>query len=146
MHPINNDIAEIRKAVSRIAEHDEFQSRISKWSFILFILIILCGIVISLQMDARFKDIQAPKVESKDWYDVSAATRKGDLKNALRIADELLLRTPLDFDGHYKKGEILLMMGDKIQAKESFATAARIFPMAKYKAAVDAASIAAEEQ
>jgi tetratricopeptide (TPR) repeat protein len=143
---MNNDIAEIRKAVSRIAEHDEFQSRISKWSFILFILIILCAIVISVQMDARFKGMDAPKDELKDWYDVSAATRKGDLKKALHIADELLLRTPLDFDGHYKKGEILLMMGDKDQATESFKTAARIFPMPKFKAAVDAVSSTTEVQ
>ena len=143
---MNNDITEIREAVGRIAKHDEFQTKISKWTFIAFIAIILCGVGISIYWDARFKDIGEPKNEPKDWYDVSSATRKGDLKNALHIADELLLRTPLDFDGHYKKGEILLMMGDKDQATESFKTAARIFPMPKYKAAVDAVSSTTEVQ
>ncbi len=109
-------------------------------------VLILIGGGLSTYWDARFKEIQAPKDVSKDWYDVSAATRKGNLKNALNIADELLIKTPLDFDGHYKKGEILLMMGDNEKAKESFQTAARIFPLPKYKAAVDAISTSPEDR
>ena len=144
---MNNDIDELKEGVRKIVAHQEFQSKSSKWSFLTIILVILIGCGISIYWDARFKVIlEAPKNESKDWYDVSAATRKGDLKNALHIADELLLRTPLDFDGHYKKGEILLMIGDKEKAKESFLTAARIFPIPKYRIAVDSFSRASEEQ
>ena len=143
---MNNDISELNDAVRKIAAHQEYQSKISKWSLVTVILTILIGVGISFYWDSRFKDIEKPKDEAKDWYDVSAATRKGDLKKALHIADELLLRTPFDFDGHYKKGEILLMMGDKNQATESFKTAARIFPMPKYKAAVDAVSSTTEVQ
>ena len=145
MRPMNDDIAELKEAVGKIVAHQEYQRKIANWSFATFMLVILIGCGISIYWDARFKDIQAPKDES-DWYDVSAATRKGDLKNALHIADGLLLRTPLDFDGHYKKGEILLMMGDKEQAKKSFQTAARIFPLPKYKAAVDAIPTSPEGQ
>ncbi len=108
------------------------------------VLLIGCGI--SIYWDSRFKEIQAAKDEAKNWYDVSASSRNRYLKNALHIADGLLLQTPLDFDGHYKKGEILLMMGDKGQAKESFQTAARLFPLPKYKAAVDAISASPEKR
>lgn len=109
-------------------------------------LVIPIGGGISIYWDARFKEIQAPKDVSKDWYDVSAATKKGNLKDALNIADELLNQTPLDFDGHYKKGEILLMMGDRELAKESFQTAASIFPLPKYKEAVDAITTPSEKR
>jgi hypothetical protein len=143
---MNNDIVELKEALRKIVAHQEYQSKISRWSFATLILVILIGGGISIYWDARFKEIQAPKDDSKDWYDVSAATRRGDLKNALHIADGLLLQTPFDFDGHYKKGEILLMMGDKGQAKKSFQTAARIFPLPKYKAAVDAISTSPEER
>jgi tetratricopeptide (TPR) repeat protein len=144
---MNNDIAELKESVRKIAVHQAYQSKISKWSFVSLMLVILIACGISIYWDGRFKDImEAPKDVSKDWYDVAAATRKGDLKKALHIADELLLRTPLDFDGHYKKGEILLMMGSKEEAKKSFQTAARIFPMPKYKIAADAISTASDEQ
>ena len=147
---MNNDIAELKEAVCKIVAHQEYQSKATQRSFVLLILVIIIGGGISIYWstywDARFKDNQAPKNESKDWYDVSSATRKGDLKNALQIADGLLLQTPLDFDGHYKKGEIYLMMGDKEKAKESFQTAARIFPLPRYKAAVDAISSTSVEQ
>jgi len=143
---MNNDIDELKESVRKIVAHLEYQSKISRWSFATLMLVILIGGGISIYWDARFNEIQAPRDVSKDWYDVSAATRKGDLKNALNIADELLRQTPLDFDGHYKKGEILLMMGDKGQAKESFQTAARIFPLPKYKAAVDAIATSSEER
>jgi tetratricopeptide (TPR) repeat protein len=142
---MNNDIVELKEAVRKIVTHQEYQSKISRWSFATLILVILIGGGISIYWDARFKEIQAPKDVSKDWYDVIAATRKGNLKNALNIADELLIQTPLDFDGHYKKGEILLMMGDRELAKESFQTAARIFPLPKYKVAVDAITTPPEE-
>ena len=144
---MNNDLAELKDAVRNIVKYQEYQSKASRWSFFMLIAVILVGGAVSIYWDARFKDIMAaPKDVSKDWYDVSATTRKGDLKNALHIADELLLRTPLDYEGHYKKGEILLMMGNNEEAKKSFQNAARIFPIPKYKAAVEATSRASEEQ
>ena len=142
---MNNDIVELKEAVRKIVAHQEYQSKISRWSFATLMVLILIGGGLSTYWDARFKEIQAPKDVSKDWYDVSAATKKGNLKDALNIADELLNQTPLDFDGHYKKGEILLMMGDRELAKESFQTAARIFPLPKYKVAVDAITTPPEE-
>ena len=145
MLSMNKDIAELKEAVRKIVTHQEYQSRIANWSFVTLILVIVVAVGVSVYWDARFAEItKAPKEESKDWYDVSAATRRGHLKDALHIADELLLQTPLDFEGHYKKGEILLMMGNKEKAKESFQAAARIYPISKYKTAVDSISGASE--
>jgi len=143
---MNNDITELNEAVRRIAAHQEYQSKISKWSFVTLLLTILVGVALSVYWDSRFKEIEKPKVESKDWYDVNMASRKGDLKTALHIADDLLLKTPLDFDGFYKRGEIQIMLGSNEKAKDDFQTAFKIFPISKYKAAADAIAFRLNQQ
>lgn len=69
---------------------------------------------------------------------MTESRRQCDLQKALKEANELLAKNPRDFDGLYQKGEILLMLDDKDGARKSFQEAADIFPIYKYKSAVDA--------
>lgn len=73
-----------------------------------------------------------------NWNGVCSARNQGDLSKALEITDQMLAKNPGDFDGHYKKGEILLMLGDKEASLKSFQTAYDIFPITKYRDAVNA--------
>jgi len=91
---------------------------------------------ITRQMRESFDTI--PERTERNWYDVTSAVRKNELDKALALADELLERNPRDFDGYYRRGEILVMLDKQTEALESFRQAARIFPLPKYKAAVEA--------
>ena len=93
-------------------------------------------ISIYIQIFEPFKHAQ-PRESPINWYDVSLDMRRGDLDKALKSANLLLQKVPRDFEGHYRKGEILLMLGENLESKKSFQAAYSIFPTSKYKNAVD---------
>ena len=133
---------EILAALRNIEAWTNLQRKITKWGFLSFLPFILLMISIpffaSRYLDQTIKSHTERTAESRDWYDVSSASRKGNLKEALSIADELLLRNPRDFEGHYRKGELLLMLDDRAAALQSFRKAAELFPLPKYENAVKA--------
>jgi tetratricopeptide (TPR) repeat protein len=135
---MSDQSTEILAALKKVADWADFQKKITKWSLLAIIPFILLGIGASLYFEKKIEGISEGDTKKPDWYDVSNASRKGDLKKALTIADELLLRNPQDFEGYYKKGEILLMLDDRAGALESFTRAEAIFPIPKYKLAVEA--------
>lgn len=73
-----------------------------------------------------------------DWYDVQRAERTNDLSHALWIATQLMQESPMDFEGHYKRGILLLKTGNRSEALSSFRKAHELFPIATYKEAVTA--------
>jgi tetratricopeptide (TPR) repeat protein len=83
----------------------------------------------------------APQAKALSWRDVRLSRQQADLPKALRQADELLAKNPRDDDGLYRKGEILLMMGDRNGARVCFEQAYKIFPIDGYKRAVDAMKV-----
>ena len=76
---MNNDIAELKEAVCKIVAHQEYQSKATQRSFVLLILVIIIGGGISIYWstywDARFKDNQAPKNESKSMFPLPRGPR-----------------------------------------------------------------------
>lgn len=82
-----------------------------------------------------------PKADILSWRDVNMARQQANPQKALKQADELLARNPLDAQGLYQKGEILLMLGDRASARASFHQAYEIFPIDGYKRAVDAVRV-----
>lgn len=131
---------ELRDGIKAIVSWIDYQKRVTKWSLIAVVFIIILGAGASIYFESKLKNIVNHDQDPKDWYDVSTLSRKGELERALQVADHLLNQTPRDFEGHYRKGEILLMMNEQEKAKESFETAYTIFPIPKYKSAVDALS------
>lgn len=83
----------------------------------------------------------APKADPLSWRDVNMARQEANPQKALKKANELLARNPLDAQGLYQRGEILLMLGDRDGARASFQQAYEIFPIDGYKRAVDALGV-----
>ena len=137
---MNDNSNEINDVIKKIGSWMDLQRKITKWTFYIIIPLMIFCIGIPVYFETKLKNAKSHHDDIKDWYDVNNATRKGELEKALQTANELLTRTPLDFEGHYKKGEILLMMGNRKGAKESFQMAFNIFPMPKYETAIHALS------
>lgn len=133
---MNTESSSVTESLQQLVRHAEFNSRSMKWINILlvFLLCVVGGGVGYTQMTLK----SLSKKTSFSWYDVDASRSRGDLQKALKQANELLTKNPRDFDGLYQKGEILLMLNDREGALKSFQEASDIFPIYKYKSAVDA--------
>lgn len=131
---------ELLAALNNVAAWAEYQKKITKWTLWALVPFLIIGLGIVLSFKNTISDTTRPPDGPIEWYDVRQAAQKGDLQAALRLADELLQRIPLDFDGHYTKGEILLMLGERDAALASFKKAAEIFPIPRHTAAVEALS------
>jgi len=129
---------ELLATLKKISEWADLQKKVTKWSLLSLIPLGIILIATSLYFDRTIKEISSDESKPAEWYDVTLAERKGDLGKALSIADELLARTPLDFEGHYRKGELLLELGRRDAALESFKKAKEIFPIPKHNDAVEA--------
>lgn len=130
---------EMLASLKNIEAWSNLQRKLAKWSLISLLPFLLLVFGAPFFITRHFEKTMANISESgRDWYDVTSAVRKGELENALSLADSLLQRNPHDFDGHYKRGEILLMVDKRPEALESFKRAAQIFPLPKYTEAVKA--------
>lgn len=136
---MDTDSSSVTESLQKLVRHAEFTTRSMKWvnivlAVLLLVLLVSSGFLVYL----KTRPAPTPKTPPLDWYDVTQSRRQGDLPKALKLANELLTKNPRDFDGLYQKGEILLILDDKEGALQSFQAAADIFPIFKYKSAVDA--------
>ncbi|HWL53011.1 MAG TPA: hypothetical protein VNQ90_11285 [Chthoniobacteraceae bacterium] len=133
---------EILATLKKIEAWTDLQRKIIRWSLwstLPFVLVMIAfPFLASRYLNQTLKSHSEAASKEYDWYDVSHASRKGDLHKALSMADELLSRHPRDFNGHYQRGEILLMLDERPEALKSFRKAAEIFPLPKYQSAVKA--------
>lgn len=126
--PNNDDI------LRRLLKETESQGKMAKYSTLFLFGVIAYLLFVAL---GTFGKITQDTEKPIDWYDVTLCVRRGDIDKALEHANKLLENTPRDFEGHYRKGEILLILGDKAGARESFQSAYDIFPVYKYRHAVE---------
>lgn len=122
----------LRKLVDEVRK----RRRLENWCLVgtaVLIVSVFASIVVQELMPSP-----APQAEALSWKDVRLSRQQADLPKALRQADELLAKNPLDDEGLYRKGEILLMIGDRNGARICFEQAYKIFPIDGYKRAVDA--------
>lgn len=134
MSNLSNDPLDYLKTLAACAEEQREMER-KRISHMLKVipLLVVCGVFV--YWIGQSKDA-VPTVPN--WSEVESSARNGELARALELADTLLAKNPQYFEGHYKKGEILLMLGDKDGAKKSFQAAYDLFPIPKYKQAVEA--------
>lgn len=136
---MDTDSSSVTESLQKLVRHAEFATRNMKWLNVamgaLLLVLLVSGGFLAYQ---NTRPAPSPKAPPLEWYDVTLSRRQGDLPKALKQANELLTKNPRDFDGLYQKGEILLMLDDKEGALQSFQAAADIFPIYKYKSAVDA--------
>lgn len=124
-------------AVKKIAAWADWQRKSTRWIGAIFAVAAVAVGASSYFFKRQVESLATPR-ETRTWYDATSAARSGNIKRAVEIADELLTANPRDFEGHYRKGEILLMAGERKKALSSFEAAANIFPIEKYTSAVDA--------
>ena len=128
---------ETEESLVKIASWCDLQRKITKWSLLGLIPVFAFFIGAMFFLNNRIKEDFKEKDQAVGWWDTRRAVESGDLPRALSIADKLLNVNPRDFEGHYRKGEILLMMNQPEAAAESFQKAAEIFPIPKYKEAAN---------
>lgn len=124
----------------RIADSQDYQRKMFKWLLILALPFIALVTVAHSLLEPLLQRKQK-ETPPMDWYAVDSYRREGELAKALAAADQLLIRSPRDFELLYKKGQIQLMLGDKQSARQSFQAAAEIFPVHPYKQAYEAMSL-----
>ena len=106
---------------------------------------LLAGSVAAYILLQELRQSPASKADPLSWRDVTTSRQQADLPKALRQADEVLAKNPRDDEGLYRKGEILVMLGDRAGARASFEQAYKIFPHDGYKKAFDALNVSEAE-
>lgn len=128
-------LVEVAEKVSSWLDHQKKMTRLV-W-LILLIPLGTMAVISGLYFKNKYKNNVAAQ-QPLTWFDVQRAEREHDFDRAVKIANLLLIETPLDFEGHYKKGILLLKTGEREQALESFKRARELFPINTYKDAVTA--------
>src|SRR5258706_13559963 len=111
-----NDDETILAELRRISAWADMQRRITKWSFIFIAALIPAMIVFGIVMEKRFatsvENVSShEKPDRPAWSDVDWNIRHGDLDEAIKIGEELILRTPHYPDGHQRLASAYLVAG-----------------------------------
>lgn len=131
MNEMNKDdqlLAEVRK----ISAYAEMQKKVTKWSLIIVSILVPIIIVVGFVTDRAFKKkietITTTAIEPKDWYDVDRLTRRGDITQAIHVAEAMIQKMPRYTSGHEKLGPLYLIDGDIPKSLKHFKEAFRLFP------------------
>jgi tetratricopeptide (TPR) repeat protein len=106
------------------------QRKVTKWMFIVLAIFIPAMVGIGILMERRVKDNleDTASRQNPEWYDVEHNVRLGDCEKAIRIGEELILRTPQDPEAHQRLAAAYLASGNIEKAREHYAEAFRLFP------------------
>ena len=124
---MNNDeliLAELRK----IAAWADMQRKITKWSFIALAVFIPAMIVVPIVLEHWVTKTITETAEKPEWYNVDQNVRLGDFDKAIRIGEELILKTPQYPDAHRRLAGAYLAAGKIEKAREHYAEAVRLLP------------------
>jgi tetratricopeptide (TPR) repeat protein len=126
-----NDDESILVELRKIAAWADTQRKMTKWSLI-FVLVffpamIIFGVLSEHSVTKQIEDT----AEKPDWYIVDQNVRLGDFDKAIRIGEELILKTPQYPDAHRRLAGAYLAAGKIEKAKEHYAEAFRLFPSEK---------------
>ena len=132
-----NDNETILAELRKIGAWADMQRKITKWSFIVIAALIPAMIVFGIVMEKRLatsaENISShEKPEKPAWSDVDWNIRRADLDEAIRIGEELILRTPQYPEGHQRLASAYLAAGKTEQAREHYAQAFHLFPSEEY--------------
>ena len=125
-----NDNESILAELRKISAWADMQRKITRWSLIFIAVFIPALIVFGFIMEHHVKktldDVKpGPK---QDWYDVDQNVRVGAFDEAIRIGEELILKTPQYPEAHRRLAGAYLAAGKVEKAREHYADAFRLFP------------------
>jgi tetratricopeptide (TPR) repeat protein len=125
-----NDNESILAELRKISAWADMQRKVTKWSLIFVAVLIPALIASGILMEHLLKSsVETVAAGSKsDWYDVDENVRRGDFKEAIRIGEELILKTPQYPDAHRRLAGAYLAAGNIEKAREHYAEAFRLFP------------------
>lgn len=122
-----NDNEPILIELRKISAWADMQRKMTKWSLIFVAIFIPAMIAFSLLMAHQVETTVVPDQKS-DWYEVDQNVRTGDFDKAIRIGEELILKTPQYPEGHRRLAGAYLAAGNIEKAREHYAEAFRLFP------------------
>ena len=125
-----NDNEPILTELRKISAWADMQRKATKWSLIALGIFLPAMMLVGVVMEHRFtKQIEDTTSSQKpDWYDVDQNVRHGDFERAIRIGEELILKTPQYPDAHRRLAGAYLAAGKTEKAREHYAEAFRLFP------------------
>jgi len=123
-----NDNESILAELRKIAAWADMQRKITKWSLIFVTVFVPAMIVFSVLMEHRVTKQIEDTAEKPEWYNVDQNVRLGDFDKAIRIGEELILKTPQYPDAHRRLAGAYLAAGKIEKAREHYAEAFRLFP------------------
>jgi len=123
-----NDNESILAELRKISAWADMQRKMTKWSLIFVAIFFPAMIVFSVLMEHRVTKKIEDTTEEPDWYNVDQNVRRGDFDTAMRIGEELILKTPQYPDAHRRLAGVYLAAGKIEKAKEHYAEAFRLFP------------------
>ena len=125
-----NDNEPILSELRKISAWADMQRKATKWSLIVVVIFIpamaLFGVVMEHRLKTTLEDTGSS--QKPDWYDVDQNVRHGDFEKAIRIGEELILKTPQYPDAHRRLAGAYLAAGKTEKAREHYAEAFRLFP------------------
>jgi tetratricopeptide (TPR) repeat protein len=126
MNDNDSILAELRK----ISAWADMQRKVSKWSLIALAIFLPAMLLFGVVMDHQFTKHMEDTASSQkpDWYDVDQNVRHGDFEKAIRIGEELILKTPQYPDAHRRLAGAYLAAGKTDKAREHYAEAFHLFP------------------
>ena len=125
-----NDNESILAELRKISAWADMQRKITRWSLIFIAVFIPALIVFGFIMEHHVKKtLDAVKPGPKqDWYDVDQNVRVGAFDEAIRIGEELILKTPQYPEAHHRLAGAYLAAGKIQKAREHYAETFRLFP------------------
>ena len=88
--------------------------------------LIIFGVVMEHHLTTTLED--AKPEQKQDWYDVDRDVREGDFDKAIRIGEQLILKTPQYPEAHRRLAGAYLAAGNIQKAREHYEEAFRLFP------------------
>ena len=123
-----NDSESILAELRKISAWADMQRKLTKWSLIFVVVFFPAMIIFGILSERRVtKQIEDTAVKP-DWYNADQDVRMGDFDKAIRIGEELILKTPQYPDAHRRLAGVYLAAGKIDKAREHYAEAFRLFP------------------
>jgi len=116
-------LAELRK----ISAWMSFQRKMTKWSLILFGMLLLAAPLFGLLLDHEVKTNIEPDFDLS-WYDVDRNVLNGNSEKAIKLGEELIVKSAQVPEAHRHLANAYMAAGKLDKAREHYAEAFRLFP------------------
>jgi len=113
--------------LKKISAWADMQRKLMKYSFIFLgasiPILIICSVLAERQVATSITSVQRP-----DWYEVDQNIRLGDFDKAIKLGEELTLKTPQYPEAHRRLAGAYLAAGKIEKAQKEYVELFRLFP------------------